>query len=297
VPVVRYSWSDRNWLGVLESGRLHPLADVPLSVIDTIGAAAVTHRSGSAAASAAPVALADATLLAPVPRPGKIVCVGANYAAHAAEHDMAVPDYPNIFAKFPNSILDPGKPIEIPAADPAVDWEGELCVVVGGCGKHLSPDQALRVVAGWTVANDVSARTWQLRTTQWTLGKSFDTFCPIGPWMATLSEVPHPDRLALTTRVNGRVVQSSRTSSMVRGVGELISCISTAVTLEPGDLILTGTPEGVGHAMNPPRYLEPGDVVEVEIEGIGILRNPVVQAAAISPTGPAGGEAGRLDSC
>ena len=279
MPVARYRWSGQTWLGLLDTERLYPVLDVPPALVDTIGVAAVSGKDADAARAAhrAGVPAAGVTILAPVPRPGKIVCVGANYAEHAAEHGMAVPDYPNIFAKFSTSVLDPGRPIVIPAADQAVDWEGELCVVIGRPGYRLAAENALDIVAGWTAANDVSARTWQLRVSQWTLGKSFDTFCPIGPWMATVDEIPDPGHLALQTRVNADVVQSSNTACMVHGVRDLISFISAAVTLEPGDLILTGTPEGVGHAMTPPRYLRAGDQVEVEIEGIGVLRNPVVR--------------------
>jgi 2-keto-4-pentenoate hydratase/2-oxohepta-3-ene-1,7-dioic acid hydratase in catechol pathway len=277
MPVARYRWAGQTWLGLLDTGRLYPLPDVPPALVDSIGVAAVAGPGAARAADRVGVPAADVTILAPVPRPGKIVCVGANYAEHAAEHGMAVPDHPNIFAKFSSSVLDPGQPIVIPAADRAVDWEGELCVVIGRRGYRLAPQDALDIVAGWTAANDVSARTWQLRVSQWTLGKSFDTFCPIGPWMATVDEIPDPGHLALQTRVNAEVVQSSNTARMVHGVRDLISFISAAVTLEPGDLILTGTPEGVGHAMTPPRYLRAGDQVEVEIEGIGVLRNPVVR--------------------
>jgi 2-keto-4-pentenoate hydratase/2-oxohepta-3-ene-1,7-dioic acid hydratase in catechol pathway len=258
--------------------------DVPADIIDRVGVAALTGAVNEADVSGTIIPLGDVTILAPVPRPGKIICVGANYLAHAEEEDTQLPDYPNIFAKFPTAVLDPERPIVIPAVDSAIDWEGELCAIIGRRGIELSTEEALGVVAGWTVANDVSARTWQLRVSQWTLGKSFDTFCPIGPWMATLDEIPDPAHLDLQTRVNGRVVQSSNTSHMVFSVPELISYISAAVTLEPGDLILTGTPGGVGHAMNPPRYLAVGDQVEVEIERIGVLRNRV-DSTRMAPVG------------
>lgn len=231
------------------------------------------------------VPLEEVQLLAPVPHPGKIVCVGVNYAAHAAESGHEPPAHPEIFAKFANAIAGPGDPIVVSPIDTAVDYEGELTAVIGRrVSGQVSEAEALAAVGGYTVANDVSARTLQLRVSQWTVGKSPDGYGPTGPWVATAETVPDPQALALRTRVNGEVLQDDHTSNMLFGVAEVVRYLAAAITLEPGDLILTGTPEGVGVARDPQRFLVPGDVVEVEIESIGTLANPVVAA----PGGAAG---------
>jgi len=232
--------------------------------------------------AAASVALSAVELAAPL-APGKIIGIGLNYRDHAAETGQALPDYPTVFAKFPNSVTGPAQPIRLPAASSRVDYEGELGVVIGARARAVPPDEALGVVAGYLVVNDVSARDVQNRTSQWTLGKSFDTFAPIGPFLVTADEVPDPQRLELTVTVSGTVMQHSSTANMVFSVAALVSLLSEVITLEPGDLIATGTPGGVGAAQTPPRFLRDGDVVEVAIEGLGALRNPVTSAAAGQP--------------
>jgi 5-carboxymethyl-2-hydroxymuconate isomerase len=215
-------------------------------------------------------------------RPGKIVAIGLNYLDHVRETGMEAPERPLVFTKFPSSVIGTGDAIEIdPELTERVDWEVELAVVIGRRARRVDPSAALDHVFGYAVANDVSARDVQFADGQWVRGKSFDTFCPLGPVVVTADEVGDPQRLALRTRVNGDVVQDSSTSEMVFGVAELIAFCSRSFTLEPGDVLLTGTPWGCGEFMDPPRSLAPGDVVETEVEGIGRLRNPVV----VAPTG------------
>jgi 2-keto-4-pentenoate hydratase/2-oxohepta-3-ene-1,7-dioic acid hydratase in catechol pathway len=215
--------------------------------------------------------------LAPVPRPGKIIGIGVNYSPHAAEAGVSLPGYPEVFAKFTNAIADPDAQIALPAADAAVDYEGELAVVIGRRTRQVRREQALGSVLGYTIANDLTARTLQLRVTQWTTGKSVDAFCPLGPWIVTPDEIPDPQTLRLRTRIGGELRQDGSTSEMLFPVAQLIAYLSQTMTLDPGDVVLTGTPAGVGHAASPPRYLQPGDVVSVEIDGIGLLRNTMVR--------------------
>jgi 2-keto-4-pentenoate hydratase/2-oxohepta-3-ene-1,7-dioic acid hydratase in catechol pathway len=215
-------------------------------------------------------------LLPPVPRPGKIVAVGLNYRDHAMESGAAQPPkVPILFAKFPNSISGHADPIVIPG-DPQVDWEAELAVVIGRKGKGIPASKAYDYIAGYMPLNDVSARGWQFGDKQWVRGKSPDTFCPTGPHLTTRDDVPDPHKLAICSRVNGVTMQDSNTSKLIFGVPTLMEFISAAITLEPGDIIATGTPEGVGAFRKPPLFLKAGDVVEIEIEGLGVLRNPVV---------------------
>lgn len=232
---------------------------------------------GSFAGSAASVELPlDAVcILAPLPTPGKIVCIGLNYRDHAAETGVAVPQEPVLFAKFANSVIGPGAPIMVPRAARRVDYEAELGVVIGRRARRVGPEEALAHVAGYICANDVSARDLQPKSGQWTRGKAVDTFLPTGPWLVTADEIPDPQVLAIRCIVNGEVLQDSNTAEMVFGVADLVSFISQTMTLEPGDLVVTGTPAGVGFAREPKRWLEPGDTVTVEIEGVGRLTNRI----------------------
>jgi 5-carboxymethyl-2-hydroxymuconate isomerase len=211
--------------------------------------------------------------------PGKIVAIGLNYPMHAAESSESSPEQPLLFAKFPSAVVGPTDAIMIDdELMERVDWEVELGVVVGRRMRDVPADEALDHVFGYTVANDVSARDVQFGDGQWTRGKSFDTFCPIGPVVVTADELGPPDDLRLTTKVNGELMQDDSTASMVFGVSEILAFCSRCFTLEPGDLLLTGTPSGCGEFMDPPRSLSPGDVVEVAIEGIGAIASPVVSA-------------------
>ncbi len=223
---------------------------------------------------------ATARRLAPVPDPQKVLCLGLNYRDHAAESGMAVPDEPVLFNKFPSALIGPGEAIVLPRVSAQVDYEAELVVVIGQGGRDIPRDQALSHVAGYTIGNDVSARDWQLNkpAKQWLAGKTFDTFAPLGPDIVTADEVPDPHALGIRLRRNGQTMQDSNTSQFIFRIDEVIAYVSQIVTLQPGDLIFTGTPPGVGMARKPPVWLQPGDVIEVEIDGLGVLRNPVVGA-------------------
>ena len=212
---------------------------------------------------------------APVPRPGKIFGVGLNYRDHAEEAGQPVPEVPILFAKFANSVIGPGEPIVVPAATEQPDYEAELGVVIGRTASEVSVDDAMDHVGGYLCCNDVSARDLQLSVPQWTRGKAIDTFLPCGPELVTPDEIADPQALAIRCVLNGTTMQDSSTAQMVFGVAELVSFISQACTLEPGDLIVTGTPPGVGFTRTPPVWLHDGDEVTIEIEGLSALTNPV----------------------
>ena len=218
------------------------------------------------------------TLIAPIPRPGKVICIGLNYRDHAAETGAAIPTEPVIFSKFSSSVIGPGEAIRLPAVSNRVDYEAELVVVIGKAAKHVAVENAMSYVAGYMNGHDVSARDWQKGRPggQWLIGKTPDTFAPTGPYLVTADEIADPQNLDVTFRLNGEVLQSGSTRSFIFGVDFLIAHMSKLFTLEPGDLIFTGTPPGVGDARKPPIYLKPGDMAEVEIAGLGVLRNPVV---------------------
>jgi len=219
-------------------------------------------------------------LLAPL-EPKTIYGIGLNYRKHAEETGAKIPEHPIVFLKSPTAVQDPERPIVLPRhlRSDEVDFEGELGVIIGYECKNVSRDEALGYVLGYTIANDVSARDWQKTWggSQWCRGKTFDTFCPIGPAFVTPDDVKNPNDLAIATRLNGVTMQQSNTRDMIFSVAEIIEFLSGSTTLEPGTLILTGTPEGVGMGRKPPVFLKAGDVVEIEIEGIGVLRNPVVE--------------------
>lgn len=208
--------------------------------------------------------------------PGKIVCVGLNYVDHAREVDQELPERPLLFAKWPNAVIGDGDAIVIPPGIEEVDYEAELAAVIGARVKGVSVENALEAVAGYACLNDVSARSIQFSDGQWTRAKSLDTFCPIGPRVVDASEVGDPQSLRIECRVNGETLQDGSTADMIFGVAELVAFISETITLEPGDVIATGTPPGVAMGRPEPRYLAPGDTVEIEIERIGVLTNRVV---------------------
>lgn len=211
-------------------------------------------------------------------KPPKIVAVGLNYADHVREVALERPERPLLFAKWPSSCIESGKPIVIPPGVEQVDYEAELAAVIGARVKGVSVENALEAVSGYTCLNDVSARALQFSDGQWTRGKSIDTFCPIGPILVPSAEVGDPQALRISCRLNGETVQDGSTADMIFGVAELIAFITETITLEPGDVIATGTPAGVAFGRDHPRYLQDGDIVEVEIEQIGVLVNPVVAA-------------------
>jgi 2-keto-4-pentenoate hydratase/2-oxohepta-3-ene-1,7-dioic acid hydratase in catechol pathway len=231
-------------------------------------------RAERALAAGRPVT-GPATRLAPIPSPEKIICIGLNYADHARETKAAMPPCPVVFNKFPTALLPHEGVVRLPRASAEVDYEAELVLVIGRGGRHIPQHQARRHIAAYTCGNDVSARDWQRDKPggQWLSGKSFDTFAPCGPWMVTADEVPEPGKLAIQLRLNGRVMQDSNTAELIFPVEAIVSYLSQFCTLSPGDLIFTGTPGGVGMGRKPPVYLKPGDVTEVQIERIGVLRN------------------------
>jgi 2-keto-4-pentenoate hydratase/2-oxohepta-3-ene-1,7-dioic acid hydratase in catechol pathway len=211
----------------------------------------------------------------PIERPSKIVCVGLNYRDHAEEQRTPLPERPILFAKWPNSLIGPGEPIVVPAIASQIDYEAELGVVIGSRVRGVSKDKALESVRGYLCLNDVSARDLQFPDGQWTRGKSPDTFCPIGPVLVPAAEIPDPQALGIRAVLNGEIMQDSNTANMAFGVAELIAFITQAITLEPGDVIATGTPAGVGAFRKPPIWMRPGDEITIEIDGLGALTNPV----------------------
>ena len=219
-----------------------------------------------------------AMLTAPVPDARKIICLGLNYRDHAAESGMEPPSEPVLFSKYTTALIGHGENIVLPPESEQVDYEAELVIVIGRRGKHIPRERAMQYVGGYTVGHDVSARDWQLNKPgkQWMAGKTFDTFAPMGPALVTPDEVPDPQSLGIRLRLNGTTMQDSNTSQLIFPVDYIVSYLSKIMTLEPGDLIYTGTPPGVGMARKPPVWLKAGDVVEVEIDGLGTLRNPVV---------------------
>ncbi|MDW8060800.1 MAG: fumarylacetoacetate hydrolase family protein [Thermomicrobium sp.] len=212
----------------------------------------------------------------PVRRPGKIICLGLNYADHAKETNSPIPQYPELFNKFANALIGPGEPIVLPRVSQQVDYEAELAVVIGRAGRSIDEARALEHVAGYTILNDVSMRDFQFRGRQWMQGKTFDRSTPLGPWLVTADEIPDPQVLDISCEVSGELLQRSNTREMIFSVAHVVAYISQIMTLEPGDVIATGTPAGVGFAREPKRLLRPGDVVRVTVEKIGTLENPVV---------------------
>ena len=218
----------------------------------------------------------EIALLAPIPKPGKVICVGRNYAEHAAETGSDVPDRPELFAKFANAIVGPNDDVVHPPITEALDYEAELVAVIGRRASQISEARALDFVLGYTCGNDISARDLQFGDTQWLRGKSLDTFAPMGPWIVTADEVPDPQSLAIRCTVNEETRQDDTTANMVFSVAQIIAFVTEAITLEPGDVIFTGTPPGVGFGMDPKQYLAVGDHVRVEIDGIGTLEHHIV---------------------
>jgi acylpyruvate hydrolase len=236
-----------------------------------------------AAIAAAPAAHihAPATIryLAPLAAPQKIVCIGLNYRDHAAEVNLPLPEYPVAFAKYANAIVGPDADVELPRESDNLDYEAELVIVIGKRGRHIPIEKAYDHVAGYTIMNDVSVRDYQVRTSQWMLGKTFDTHAPIGPVIVTGDEIPDPQNLTIRCSIDGEVLQDSNTSNLVFTVPMLVSELSNIMTLEPGDIIATGTPPGVGMSRTPKRWMRAGERVRVEIERIGALENTIVAAA------------------
>jgi 2-keto-4-pentenoate hydratase/2-oxohepta-3-ene-1,7-dioic acid hydratase in catechol pathway len=244
------------------------------------GPSALNRARQAAAGSAKAVCYeaAGVKLLPPVPDPLKIICLGLNYRDHAIESGVPIPKEPILFSKYATALIGHGEAIVLPPVSREVDFEAELVIVVGKRGRNVKAAEGMSYVAGYTVGHDVSARDWQLKKEgkQWMVGKTFDTFAPVGPVIVTPDELSDPHKLGIRLRLNGQTMQDSNTSQMIFKVGQVLAYISQVFTIEPGDLIFTGTPPGVGFARKPQIFLKSGDVVEVEIDGIGVLRNPVV---------------------
>jgi 2-keto-4-pentenoate hydratase/2-oxohepta-3-ene-1,7-dioic acid hydratase in catechol pathway len=269
-------------IGVIRDEELVDLAsaapELPRDLIGFLsqGARARQRAGEVAAASAARIALADVRLESPILRPPKYLAVGLNYADHVAESGQQTPKFPTIFNKQSTCVVGPYDEIHMPRVSSALDYEGELAFVIGKRCRHVPRRRAPEVIAGYLVANDVSVRDWQLRVPTWTMGKSFDTHGPLGPWLTTSDEVSDPHGLGVRTWVNGELRQNSNTKELIFDCYALVEHLSAAFTLEVGDVVATGTPSGVGVAMKPPKLLQVGDVVRIAIDGLGELRNEVV---------------------
>ncbi len=250
---------------------------IPSDMLELLrgGEPTMARVENAVASGAARHPLGDVTLLAPIPRPGKALAIGLNYRDHAEESGQQLPKYPVVFSKVSSCITGPGASIQRPRASTSVDWEAELVFVIGKEGRHIPAASALDHIAGFMCGNDVSVRDWQFHNPTWMIGKGFDTHGPTGPWLVTKDEVD-ASSLDIACYVNGERVQSSNTKNLIFGIGELVEYLSTAFTLEPGDIVFTGTPAGVGVSRRPPVFLKHGDIVRVEIEGLGALENPVV---------------------
>jgi acylpyruvate hydrolase len=263
-----------SWHGLTQRER-----GFPGTLPELIAQGADLLRIGSSLGQSPAIDLNAVRLLPPVPVPPKILCVGLNYDDHLEESGLKKPDYPEIFARFATSLIPHQEPIRRPRESTALDYEAELAVVIGKPGRRIPQEQALDHVAGYSLFNDASVRDFQLRTPQWTMGKNFDGTGSFGPWLVTPDAVPPGARgLRIQGRLNGRVMQDSRTDLLIFSVPALIAMISVAMSLERGDVIVTGTPGGVGVARKPPVFMQPGDIFEVEIEGLGVLTNPVQQS-------------------
>ena len=259
--------------GVRNGDTINVYPDAP-SAVELAG-----NRAGFA--PGAVVAFAEVELLCPVPRPGKIICIGLNYRAHAIEGGNPIPDYPAVFMRGPTSLLAPGSAMIYPECSDKLDYEAELAVIIGKTATNVSAADALDYVAGYSCFNDGSVRDYQRKSTQWTMGKNFDATGGFGPELVTPDEIPAgASGLHLVSRLNGQIMQDSNTADMIFDVATLIATLSEGMTLEPGDVIATGTPSGVGYARTPPVFMKPGDVCEIEIEHIGILTNTVARRAA-----------------
>ena len=270
----------------LAADALNPASMIDLLAVGAPGLEAITATlswlDGGAlsreelVANGSVVPAAEVRLGAPVPRPGKVMAIGINYRAHASEMERELPEHPTVFTKVSTCIVGVGHPIHAPVESHMLDWEGEFCVVIGKYARHVAAADALDYVAGYMNGNDVTVRDWQRHTPTWMMGKSWDTHGPTGPWILTADKVPDPSALELKTYVNDVEKQSAPTSDLLFNIPQLIEYISTAFTLEPGDVIFTGTPAGVGQARDPQEWLKAGDTVRVEIGGLGSLENPVI---------------------
>jgi len=270
--LARFRRGDRVATGVVEADVVVDLGDVDL--VELLGSPdAARARTGDAAER---WPLDEVVLLAPVPRPSKLLAIGMNYADHIAETGATPPDFPVFFNKQVSCVTGPGDSIHVPRVSPTVDYEGELGIVIGRRCRHVPRERAHEVIGGYLVVDDVTVREWQRRSPTMTLGKSFDTHGPTGPWVVTPDQVGDPQDLRIRTWVSDELMQDASTKEMIFDCADQLATLSTAFTLEPGDIVSTGTPAGVGFTRTPPRFLRAGDTVRIEIDGIGTLENPVV---------------------
>jgi 2-keto-4-pentenoate hydratase/2-oxohepta-3-ene-1,7-dioic acid hydratase in catechol pathway len=281
MKLATFSHEGATRIGLVDGEQIVDLAaaapSLPTDMLAFLEAGPAALQTAHAALAEGPrIALSEVTLEAPIARPPKFLAVGLNYADHVAESGLDAPKHPTIFNKQSTCVVGPGAAIHLPKASHVLDYEGELGLVIGRRCRHVTRDEAPDVIAGYTIVNDATVRDWQLRIPTWTMGKSFDTHGPIGPWIVTSDELPDPHQLRLRTFVNGELRQDSNTKELIFDCFSLVEHFSTAFTLEPGDVIATGTPAGVGIGMKPPQLLKAGDDVRIEIEGIGVLENPVI---------------------
>lgn len=271
------SGATRPEIGVVTSAGVVPApAEGVMAGVNMIGLidrwAELKDETARWAAAGTALPLASVRLLAPIPRPGKMLCMGLNYADHIAEGRGQTPEHQVWFCKMPTAAHGPYDPIDLPKVSEKVDYEVEMVAVIGKRAKHVAKADAASVIFGYCVGNDVTARDWQRRTAQWMIGKTFDTHGPFGPWITTADEVADPHALDISCKVNGEVRQSSNTKHLIFDVFDQIAELSSVMTLEPGDVVYTGTPGGVGNAMKPPQYLQPGDVVTCEVQSLGRIQ-------------------------
>lgn len=279
MKLARFQVGGRTSIGIVENGRIMDCGEVGSAPVDIPAILQLDEDARGARQQAAPTssyALEEVALLAPIPKPGKFLCVGLNYLDHIEETGAKRPVRPTIFNKQSTCVIGPGAAIHRPRASEQLDYEGELAIVIGRRCRHVTKAEAPRVIGGFMVVNDVSTRDWQAHSPTWTMGKSFDTHGPTGPWVVTADEIGDPHQLDIKTWVNGELRQNSNTRQLLFNCYDLVEYLSTAFTLEPGDVIATGTSGGVGFRMSPPRYLAAGDIVRIEIQRIGVLENSVV---------------------
>ena len=260
-------------VGAVEGTDVKVLASYP-DMIAALDAGLEKLKRSAAAASTLP--LSDVELLAPIPRPSKLICIGLNYRDHAIESNMAMPKIPTVFCKFPTAIVGPGVPVVLPRISTQPDYEAEFAFVIGKGGRYIKAADWQDHVIGYTMINDVSARDIQLATSQWVMGKNFDTFAPMGPCITTADEIADPHDLPISLTLNGETLQNSNTKELIFKLPELVEYLSSILTLETGDIVSTGTPAGVGFARKPPIYLKAGDEMVVKVAGLGELKNPVI---------------------
>jgi 2-keto-4-pentenoate hydratase/2-oxohepta-3-ene-1,7-dioic acid hydratase in catechol pathway len=262
--------------GVVKGDKVIDLSSLGYdSLLQLIEAGPEAQRKLESIDGSGGIPLNEVRLKAPIPKPRKLICVGLNYRDHAEETGSEIPSVPTIFNKFATAVIGPGDTVVLPKVSKSPDYEAEFAFVIGRGGRNIKADDWQDHIFGYTIVNDISARDYQRATTQWLMGKTFDTFAPMGPWIVTKDEIKNPHELDISMTINGEVLQNSNTRELIFKVPDLISYLSSVFTLEPGDIVSTGTPSGVGVARNPPRFLRDGDTCVVKIQQIGELRNPV----------------------